>query len=58
VFDIKDSTSLFTNKLEADKALNLITHVTINEINDALFSIEDNKAPGPDGYTFKFYKAS
>ncbi|GKD18589.1 hypothetical protein Tco_1207747, partial [Tanacetum coccineum] len=58
VFDIEDSISLFTNKLEADKALNLITQVTINEINDNLFSIKDNKAPWPDRYTSKFYKAA
>ena len=30
--------------------------VTDAEIKEALFDIEDNKAPGPDGFTSKFYK--
>ncbi|GJW35664.1 RNA-directed DNA polymerase, eukaryota, reverse transcriptase zinc-binding domain protein [Tanacetum coccineum] len=32
--------------------------VTEKEIWEALVSIDDNKAPGPDGYTTKFYKAA
>ncbi|GJT53331.1 RNA-directed DNA polymerase, eukaryota, reverse transcriptase zinc-binding domain protein [Tanacetum coccineum] len=28
------------------------------EIKDALFSMEDDKAPGPDGFSSKFFKAS
>ena len=27
-------------------------------VKDALWSIEDNKAPGPDGYSAKFFKAT
>lgn len=30
--------------------------VTGKEIKDAMFDIPNDKAPGPDGYTSKFYK--
>ncbi|GKC44218.1 hypothetical protein Tco_1061940, partial [Tanacetum coccineum] len=29
-----------------------------DEIREALASIDDNKAPGPDSYTAKFFKAA
>ncbi|GKA76581.1 RNA-directed DNA polymerase, eukaryota, reverse transcriptase zinc-binding domain protein [Tanacetum coccineum] len=32
--------------------------VTEEEIKKALFDIDDNKAPGPDGFTSKFFKKS
>lgn len=32
--------------------------VTKEEIKQAIFSIHDDKSPGPDGYTNHFYKAS
>ncbi|GJZ07127.1 dual specificity protein phosphatase 1-like protein, partial [Tanacetum coccineum] len=51
VFDIEDPRSLFTKKLEVDKAIEMIKPVSYEKINRALFSIGDNKSSGPDGYT-------
>lgn len=34
----------------------MIQEVTDQEIKAAMFDIEDEKAPGPDGFTAKFYK--
>ncbi|GFY81235.1 hypothetical protein Acr_01g0010440 [Actinidia rufa] len=44
------------NILEAEQASNLIKAVSEEEIKSALFSIGEDKAPGPDGYTSCFYK--
>ncbi|GJV95654.1 hypothetical protein Tco_1547231 [Tanacetum coccineum] len=49
---IDDCESLFYNSLNADEALSLVKNVSSKEIKDALFDIGDNKAPGPDGYSF------
>lgn len=40
---------------EEDKAM-LVAPVSNEEIKRALWSIGDDKAPGPDGYTAKFFK--
>ncbi|GKB78030.1 RNA-directed DNA polymerase, eukaryota, reverse transcriptase zinc-binding domain protein, partial [Tanacetum coccineum] len=58
VFDIDNADNLFTKKLDADSSLEMIKPVTDDEIKEAIFSIDDNKASGPDGYTSKFFKAS
>ncbi|XP_021984667.1 uncharacterized protein LOC110880453 [Helianthus annuus] len=42
---------LFHSVLSAEKAGNMVREVTDDEIKKALFSIQGNKAPGPDGYT-------
>lgn len=34
----------------------LSTSITLVEIKEALFSINDAKSPGPDGFSVKFYK--
>ncbi|GKC83476.1 RNA-directed DNA polymerase, eukaryota, reverse transcriptase zinc-binding domain protein [Tanacetum coccineum] len=39
-----------------EDACDMIGPVSNEEIKEALFGIEDNKAPGPDGYTSKFFK--
>ncbi|GFZ21585.1 hypothetical protein Acr_29g0007470 [Actinidia rufa] len=44
------------NILEAEQVSNLIKAVSEEEIKSALFSIGEDKAPGPDGYTSCFYK--
>ncbi|GKA98433.1 RNA-directed DNA polymerase, eukaryota, reverse transcriptase zinc-binding domain protein [Tanacetum coccineum] len=48
--------SMFSNKIESQVAWNMITEVSYIEIKEAIFDINDNKAPGPDGFTAKFFK--
>ncbi|GJT04720.1 RNA-directed DNA polymerase, eukaryota, reverse transcriptase zinc-binding domain protein [Tanacetum coccineum] len=48
--------SIFYNHVSQQYAEDMITEVSNEEIKDAMFSIDDNKAPGPDGFTAKFYK--
>nr|GEV88365.1 RNA-directed DNA polymerase, eukaryota, reverse transcriptase zinc-binding domain protein [Tanacetum cinerariifolium] len=43
---------------EEKLAVEIIKPITSKEIKDALFSIDDNKASEPDGYTSKFFKAA
>lgn len=46
-------------KQKSDDQINALqTEVTVNEIQQAIFAMGDNKAPGPDGYTTDFYKMS
>nr|GEW29609.1 hypothetical protein [Tanacetum cinerariifolium] len=47
---------IFKNKINQQDACNMIREVYKEEIKEAMFSIDDNKARGPDGYTGKFYK--
>ncbi|KAL0313711.1 UNVERIFIED_CONTAM: hypothetical protein Scaly_2908000 [Sesamum calycinum] len=41
-----------------DECMELVQSVTREEIKDAFFDIAEDKAPGPDGYSFGFYKAA
>nr|KAJ0201063.1 hypothetical protein LSAT_V11C600298600 [Lactuca sativa] len=43
-------------KLDNQQALDMIKDVTDEEIKAALFDIDDDKAPGPDGFSSKFFK--
>ncbi|KAL2237482.1 UNVERIFIED_CONTAM: hypothetical protein Sindi_0939900 [Sesamum indicum] len=36
----------------------LVTHVTRDEVEEAFFDIEEDKAPGPDGFSAGFYKTA
>nr|GEX78797.1 hypothetical protein [Tanacetum cinerariifolium] len=47
---------LFSNKISEQEAISMIEEVTNEEVKAAMFNIDDNKAPGPDGFTAKFYK--
>ncbi|GJU67409.1 RNA-directed DNA polymerase, eukaryota, reverse transcriptase zinc-binding domain protein [Tanacetum coccineum] len=58
VYPIEDAGILFLKKLDIDKAIDLIKPMMDNEVKDALFNIEDNKAASPDGYFSKFFKAA
>ncbi|KAL2237719.1 UNVERIFIED_CONTAM: hypothetical protein Sindi_0963600 [Sesamum indicum] len=36
----------------------LVSQVTRDEVKEAFFDIEEDKAPGPDGFSAGFYKAA
>lgn len=44
--------------VEEESRSDLVKDVTDLEIKVALWDIDDNKAPGPDGYGSKFFKAA
>ncbi|GKF82844.1 hypothetical protein Tco_0244500, partial [Tanacetum coccineum] len=48
--------TIFDNKVSIEEANKMAKDVTDEEIKKALFDMDDNKAPGPDGFTSKFYK--
>ncbi|KAI8572120.1 hypothetical protein RHMOL_Rhmol01G0173700 [Rhododendron molle] len=50
--------SVIRNKVSTDMQESLIHAVTALEIRTALFSINGDKAPGPDGYNAKFYQSN
>ncbi|XP_022030684.1 uncharacterized protein LOC110931606 [Helianthus annuus] len=49
---------LFSTTLDPTVAASMIRQVTREEVKSAMFSIGENKAPGPDGYTSAFFKNS
>ncbi|GJS44535.1 RNA-directed DNA polymerase, eukaryota, reverse transcriptase zinc-binding domain protein [Tanacetum coccineum] len=51
VFPIEELDELFNNKLDPEIALSMIKEVFDEEIKATLNGIDDNKAPGPDGFT-------
>ncbi|GJY36038.1 RNA-directed DNA polymerase, eukaryota, reverse transcriptase zinc-binding domain protein [Tanacetum coccineum] len=51
-----DIDELFKVKLSQDEALSMIHNVSDAEIKRAMFQINDNNAPGPDGFSSHFYK--
>nr|GEX30132.1 hypothetical protein [Tanacetum cinerariifolium] len=58
VLGIKDVDNLFTKKLDVESPVDLIKPITDEEFKEALFSIDDTKALGLDGYTSKFLMAA
>ncbi|GJV81463.1 RNA-directed DNA polymerase, eukaryota, reverse transcriptase zinc-binding domain protein [Tanacetum coccineum] len=58
VLPFNDPDSLFVKKLPVSEALNLVRSVSNEEIKLALFDIDGNKAPGPDGFSSQFFKES
>lgn len=55
---IHDPSSLFLNKLSMADAEIMVKPVSLEEIKGVLFSMEDDKAPGPDGFSSRFFKAA
>ncbi|GJS87451.1 hypothetical protein Tco_0770087 [Tanacetum coccineum] len=49
---------LFRVKLVDQEALDMTRNVSRQEVKSALFSMGNDKAPGPDGYTAAFFKES
>jgi hypothetical protein len=49
---------LIPTTISADKAAILENEVTAEEIRDILFHMPANNAPGPDGFSADFFKAS
>nr|GFB01237.1 hypothetical protein [Tanacetum cinerariifolium] len=56
VLPINNPEFLFTNKLSEGDAAYMIRDISDDEVKVALFDIDNNKAPGPDGYSSKFFK--
>ncbi|GJV21624.1 hypothetical protein Tco_1370644 [Tanacetum coccineum] len=57
-FPVDIPKDLLKKKVDPKNALYMIRDVSNEEIKVVLFDIEDDKAPGPDGFTSKFFKAS
>ncbi|GKD45709.1 hypothetical protein Tco_1270354 [Tanacetum coccineum] len=48
--------NLSFNKISEEHATKMTSEVTSDEIKDAIFDIDSNKAYGPDGYSYEFFK--
>ncbi|KAJ9561537.1 hypothetical protein OSB04_006697 [Centaurea solstitialis] len=49
---------LIVNKLSIENAMFMIRPFTDKDVHDAMFSIGNEKAPGPDGFSAKFFKVA
>nr|GEW18662.1 RNA-directed DNA polymerase, eukaryota, reverse transcriptase zinc-binding domain protein [Tanacetum cinerariifolium] len=58
VSSIDTCKDLFITKLSPYESIQMVKPITDNEIKKAMFNITDNKAPGPDGFLAKFFKAA
>ncbi|GJU88114.1 hypothetical protein Tco_1300537 [Tanacetum coccineum] len=47
---------LFTKVISDQSCSNMVRNITDEEIKKAMFSIGDDRAPGPDGFTSAFFK--
>ncbi|GKB94843.1 RNA-directed DNA polymerase, eukaryota, reverse transcriptase zinc-binding domain protein [Tanacetum coccineum] len=56
VYHLDSLGNIFTNILSNDEAEVMVRDVTDHEIKLAIFSIDDSKSPGPDGYTTCFLR--
>ncbi|GKD00740.1 hypothetical protein Tco_1171014, partial [Tanacetum coccineum] len=51
-----NTSNLFSNRLDSNVALDMIRMVSDLEIKNAMFSMGNEKSPGPDGFTAAFFK--
>ncbi|GJY87437.1 putative RNA-directed DNA polymerase, partial [Tanacetum coccineum] len=51
-----NSHNLFHNKLSNEHAARMVRQVSSSEVKSAIFSMGNDKSPGPDGYTSAFFK--
>ncbi|GJT91737.1 hypothetical protein Tco_1080582 [Tanacetum coccineum] len=51
-----NSDNLFCNKLDSNVASFMIRSMSNQEVKEAIFSMGNDKSPGPDGYTADFFK--
>ncbi|GJR27427.1 reverse transcriptase domain-containing protein [Tanacetum coccineum] len=51
-----DGSNLFSNCLDEQGAAHMVRMVTDREIKEAMFSMGDEKSPGPDGFSAAFFK--
>ncbi|GKD24610.1 RNA-directed DNA polymerase, eukaryota, reverse transcriptase zinc-binding domain protein [Tanacetum coccineum] len=58
VTDFPTNTIVFPNMLSREEASRMCRDVSEVEVKNAMFDIDDSKAPGPDGYTARFYKSA
>nr|GEW33377.1 hypothetical protein [Tanacetum cinerariifolium] len=57
-YPVDDPIGLFSKKISDIDALDMVKPVLNKEIKSIIFYIEDSKAPGPNGFTSKFFKDS
>ncbi|XP_022032477.1 uncharacterized protein LOC110933570 [Helianthus annuus] len=50
--------NLFDNVISLEAAVHMVRQITQEEVKATMFSIGENKAPGPDGYMSTFFKKS
>ncbi|GJT75071.1 RNA-directed DNA polymerase, eukaryota [Tanacetum coccineum] len=48
--------SPFTKRLSPDQVVDMDSNVSPNEIRRAVWDCGDNKSPGPDGFSFEFFR--
>nr|GFA92259.1 RNA-directed DNA polymerase, eukaryota [Tanacetum cinerariifolium] len=46
----------FPNRLSFDQSNNLERPITCDEVRNAVWDFGENKSPGPDGFTFEFFR--
>eukprot|EP00253_Pinus_taeda_P008428 PITA_08428 len=54
---IKELTAAIPKTITADQNWALCREISLEEIEEAIRSMSNDKAPGPDGFTINFYKA-
>ncbi|GKB88702.1 RNA-directed DNA polymerase, eukaryota, reverse transcriptase zinc-binding domain protein, partial [Tanacetum coccineum] len=58
VTDLPTEEIVFPNKLSREEKANMCRGVSEVEVKNVMFEIEDSKAPGPYGFTTRFYKSA